>query len=744
MIDRLISSSTWKCAILFLWIAVPMSMTTGQAQTTIWSEDFTGFSNGTTSDPGGAWSSTCSGCNGSASSYFEVRGSTWQIRNNDAEGVWTSEWIDVSSYAQVNVEFEVTGDAQNDVGDYCIFEYRTGPGAYSTMDNGSHNPLLAFTTFAIEQLDNMDSVQIRFRGINTNSNENYVIDNIYVYGIDSHQGAGYGLDFDGVNGATTGDVVELPTFPDLIGGSFTITAWINPDNVGQSGQRIFTDDETNASDGWSFSLGDAGSGRLRFYIRSVSGVILDVSNSSYYLSNNQWYHVACVHNAASNTRQIYVNGILAASDTYSGSPGGSPDGVASIGGESHSSSETGNRMDGEIDEVTVWNTALSQSQIRDLMCKKVDVNSSNLLAYYRIDDAVGHTVRDATGNYPGVMINMDPPTDWGYSGAAIGDTSTYTYTGSWSGVSLYLQSSQLDSFSISSVTGTPNGVHVYLVNDKPNDTTGAGGGGANDEYFGVFKAFGSSPTYTGTYYYRNNDAYQLGTFDEGFMVLYKRDNNADTTWIDGSASLDTISKTLTLTGESTEYFLGNTYAPLPITLLSFEARAVDDVVRLDWTTLSEINNDRFEVQRSEDAKHFESVFNVKGAGYSAKEIKYTAYDNSPMVGHYSYYRLKQVDFNGAFSYSPIQAVLISEFGESGIIVFPNPVNGNEFFIDASALKDRNLKISLLDQNGSVLRNSENILHADGIITLKAPEQNGIYLLRIKGDSEEITLRLIKN
>ncbi|MEX2366742.1 MAG: LamG-like jellyroll fold domain-containing protein, partial [Pseudohongiellaceae bacterium] len=108
--------------------------------------------------------------------------------------------------------------------------------------------------------------------------------------------------FDGSN-----DYIALPGFPDLTG-SFTITTWINPHDIGND-QRIFADDENN-SGGYAFSLGDGGDGRLRFFSRNVSPVSLD---SPVVISANSWHHVAAVHNSHNKTRQIYVNGQLVAS-----------------------------------------------------------------------------------------------------------------------------------------------------------------------------------------------------------------------------------------------------------------------------------------------------------------------------------------------------------------------------------------------------------------------------------------------
>ncbi|AAZ26356.1 LamG domain-containing protein [Colwellia psychrerythraea] len=164
--------------------------------------------------------------------------------------------------------------------------------------------------------------------------------------------------FDGVN-----DYVALPTSFENQQGSFTITAWINPSNL-QSGSRIFADDENN-SRGYAFSLGDPGSGQLRFYSRGVSPVSVDTLSAV--ISADTWTFVTAVHNFDTKTREIYINGIAqtvtggGTSNNYSGN-WGVDTGIASIGGETDSG-ETGNRFTGSIDEVRMYDSALSAAEI---------------------------------------------------------------------------------------------------------------------------------------------------------------------------------------------------------------------------------------------------------------------------------------------------------------------------------------------------------------------------------------------
>lgn len=151
--------------------------------------------------------------------------------------------------------------------------------------------------------------------------------------------------------------IELATFPNL-NTDFAISAWINSANRGTAGQRIFCDDVNN-SGGYGFSLGDGGSGRLRFYSRGSTNIILD-SPLNAIAANNTWYHVVAVADVTGNIRRLYVNGAQVSSIASVG--WGTDAGNSSIGGET-AAGETANRFNGQLDEVRVAATALSADWI---------------------------------------------------------------------------------------------------------------------------------------------------------------------------------------------------------------------------------------------------------------------------------------------------------------------------------------------------------------------------------------------
>ena len=150
---------------------------------------------------------------------------------------------------------------------------------------------------------------------------------------------------------------------------------------------------------------------------------------------------------------------------------------------------------------------------------------------------------------------------------------------------------------------------------------------------------------------------------------WKDHGNGGTT---GTASAGTIVTSSAVTSFSPFSLASSTMNnPLPIELLSFSADVTKlDKVQLIWQTASEIDNDYFTIERSEDGYNWEEISIIVGAGNSNSLLSYQTMDNAPYPG-ISYYRLKQTDFDGQFTHSQIVSVVI-EGNLPKIVIYPNP------------------------------------------------------------------------
>ena len=116
--------------------------------------------------------------------------------------------------------------------------------------------------------------------------------------------------------------------------------------------------------------------------------------------------------------------------------------------------------------------------------------------------------------------------------------------------------------------------------------------------------------------------------------------------------------------------------PLPVTLLTFTAVAVDNkFIKTDWSTATETNNSGFEVERSVDGVNFADMEWVPGHGNSVTPNNYEYNDLTALPGIVYYYRVRQVDIDGNFAYSNIASATLT--GENGFTlenIYPNPAN----------------------------------------------------------------------
>ena len=171
-------------------------------------------------------------------------------------------------------------------------------------------------------------------------------------------------------------------------------------------------------------------------------------------------------------------------------------------------------------------------------------------------------------------------------------------------------------------------------------------------------------------------------------------------------------------------------AVLPIELLNFNAYLVDNEhIKLNWQTASEINNDYFTIERTKNGTDWQELTKLNGAGNSSALQSYSSFDNNPYYG-ISYYRLKQTDFNGKFSYSQIRSVNIERGKNSSIEIYPNPAH-DKITIIGSEIELSEISIyNSLGQNVTAL--SKQIINNSTISIIDISQlSQGIYYIKTK-------------
>ncbi len=184
-----------------------------------------------------------------------------------------------------------------------------------------------------------------------------------------------------------------------------------------------------------------------------------------------------------------------------------------------------------------------------------------------------------------------------------------------------------------------------------------------------------------------------------------------------------------------------TGSTLPIKFSGFSATGEGGKVKLQWSTESEQNNDRFDVERSTNGRTWEKINTVKGKGTISSTTHYSAYDNNPLKGN-NYYRIQQFDINGKSSFSEVKSL---RFGTTKTVVSvsPNPARGGiNFKLEKAGAK--NVVAILSDANGKIIyQQTFKDVQANTLNKLNLQQPTpGIYILKLKGDDLSESVKVV--
>ncbi len=188
--------------------------------------------------------------------------------------------------------------------------------------------------------------------------------------------------------------------------------------------------------------------------------------------------------------------------------------------------------------------------------------------------------------------------------------------------------------------------------------------------------------------------------------------------------------------------------PLPVELVEFSARLNSGVVDLKWITASELNNDYFTIERSQNGQDFVEWSRVRGSGTTSQRSKYTLEDTAPFLGR-SYYRLRQTDYDGKGRYYGIVAVMNDNDGDATISLYPNPSVGEEnIYVGISGLgSGETVTVTLIDTYGRNVYSYQSLSDGTGSIIHHVNANDlahGVYVVAVKSQNTIVTRRLIIN
>ncbi len=457
----------------------------------------------------------------------------------------------------------------------------------------------------------------------------------------NNAGEGKSLNFDGID-----DRVDLPF---TLSGSYTKEAWVNsasftsPSNI-LSG----TDNALYAPDG-NLSAGHT------FPFTEVQDPVA--------MTVNTWYHVAVTYDASNGELKLFKNGTQVGTTATVAAYAATPLSIAAYG--------TGFVWSGLIDEVRVWKTVRTSAEIAANMNCQLTGDEPGLIAYYDFNQgaASGNNTgltsltnkADRCENYDGTLQNF----------ALTGTTSNYDAS------TAVAATSCSGSFENISITG--NGNCITLGNNTPSN--------ANDTDFGPYIFPGISKTFT--IVNSGNAALTISsivisgvnaanfTLDGTVPTSVAANSSATFTVVFAATGSGPRNATITVNNSDADEaaysfaVTGEATLITPVQLLSFDGYLQGENVNLQWKTATELNNSGFTIERATSVNGpWQPIAQVNSTNRLNGD-QYNYLDANLTSGVYVY-RLKQIDADGAYTFSKVIVFNLNN-GKNAITIFPNPV-----------------------------------------------------------------------
>ncbi|TAH18976.1 MAG: T9SS C-terminal target domain-containing protein [Cytophagales bacterium] len=563
------------------------------------------------------------------------------------------------------------------------------------------------------------------------------------------------ISLDGVD-----DYVRMDNFmggtPSTLPNNFTVEAWVNPTDVSNNNEIIELWSEQcsgmgGGKDRVEFRITD---GQLQFGYYSNCALQFEASVGATVIGTGAWVHVAAVKSG--NSVRLYIDGMLQTESYLFGRTSFTIAPIVkdmNIGGSVfYPFFDNGNRFNGQIDELRIWNTSRTQEQIRENMHLTQPTSATGLANYYQMNETSGDLI-DVVGGKNGLLT----------SGAVRGTSTLSISTGqskrltiSATGVADFTDASLKVNFATISppvIAGNQDEFVAYRLDGKPCNDVGAPALATTSSYW-ILRKFGSQNfSYSQDIFTipppNNLSAEELVPSK---LELYDRAVNTCSAWnTTGAAnavSNATKQATFNFAPASSRvgmFTIGTVISLLPVNLVYFYANRVSDQkVTFYWKTSSETQNKGFVVQASSDGINFTNVGFIE-----AKELSHSKgadYYFSHQNRFAAYYRLQQVDLDGTVWYSAMCFVKGENEGID-VVIYPNPFSEEVKLSINSALigETEFASLQLCNSTGQVIWQRYDLIRNlskemnDALKEYSA----GIYLLKIFIREQVIIKKILK-
>lgn len=536
------------------------------------------------------------------------------------------------------------------------------------------------------------------------------------------------LSFDGTDDYTTLSNLSINE-------SFTAEMWISP---------------TTTDDGQTFLGKHDASGNDIFKIGFNSGGIevdLRGTTTSGGTKATGLQHIAVtVDKVTGSTSQItvYQDGVQAFQNTIS-EVLGDPDGLDWVIGQDWDGvGIPSDFFEGTVDELRLWNTVRTESEIRENNFLIPDGLDTDLIGYWQFNENLGSATENIITSNEGTLSG----TVWEASSAPVAKGASYSATISGDGTTVLNSGLSVEfngvsgSFDIVAFEMNSTPVGILPGDENVLEET------INTPYW-VIETFGAG-TFTSAHLTYTYGAGAFTQTNPSNVFLFKRSSKSNGTW--GT----TIAANSVNVGSGQAVFNGitsfsqtalGTSTLLPVELTAFTAERINKINQLNWSTASETNNDRFEILRSTNEIDWETIGVVDSkaeSGNSNELLSYSYTDQASFNTEYVYYRLRQVDFDGTTALSKI-AQVSNEFEESVFVSsYPNPVD-DQLMVELNSPFIGKAEIKLTSLSGMHVLTTEitTEIGSNSIPLNTSGLRAGIYLLNVNAGGRSFKTKIVK-
>ncbi len=176
---------------------------------------------------------------------------------------------------------------------------------------------------------------------------------------------------------------------------------------------------------------------------------------------------------------------------------------------------------------------------------------------------------------------------------------------------------------------------------------------------------------------------------------------------------------------------------LPVHLLSFTGSLRNNIATLNWDAENEINFSHYQIERSTDGSNFTSIGTKNGAGTGRISYQFTD-DLNAVSGNIVYYRLKNVDVDGAYSYSKVVMLRKDQKSFTGVAINPNPVVSSTATVRFNSTVNANVSLRVVDGGGKVVLQQQEKAY-EGVNSIPVNNLDrlvpGVYVLQLDNQGE---------